>query len=187
MLVTYSSTCSPFISWATTSSKASAAANSFFCISEVLPFSSPCSHLLTFAGGIITSLTSMAYSHYVKHGDRPAHGASGKSAPNPLQPYSAVTSRCCLFRYRCNCVRGPKNDFPVVRNHTGASLACCIRPLCMGLLQYHQRERECRFSCAFLCRPSPLNFQGGTTDSIGHVGGLLAGVGYYMFRRYRIF
>lgn len=28
-------------------------------------------------GGIVASLTSMAYSHFVTHQDRPAHGASG--------------------------------------------------------------------------------------------------------------
>jgi hypothetical protein len=32
-----------------------------------------------FPGGIITSLTSMSYSYFIKHQDRPAHGASGMS------------------------------------------------------------------------------------------------------------
>jgi len=27
----------------------------------------------------------------------------------------------------------------------------------------------------------------GSTDSVGHIGGLLAGVGYFLARRYRIF
>jgi membrane associated rhomboid family serine protease len=35
--------------------------------------------------------------------------------------------------------------------------------------------------------PHHSSFQAGTTDSIGHVGGLLAGVGYYLSRRFRIF
>lgn len=33
----------------------------------------------------------------------------------------------------------------------------------------------------------PNLHQSGTTDSVGHIGGLLTGVGYFFARRYRIF
>jgi hypothetical protein len=34
---------------------------------------------------------------------------------------------------------------------------------------------------------SDLNLQAGKTDTVGHLGGLSAGVGYFLFRYFRLF
>ncbi|KAF7776387.1 hypothetical protein Agabi119p4_4780 [Agaricus bisporus var. burnettii] len=107
---------------------------------------------LYLGGGIVSSLTSMAYSHYVRHRDRPAHGASGAV-------YSVIAAIACF---------APRLTFQLYG----------IVPVPAWLVVSGIFTWDAYNS---------LKDSGGTTDSVGHVGGLLAGVGYFLSRRYRLF
>jgi len=94
----------------------------------------------------------MAYSHFVNHRDRPAHGASGAV-------YSVLAVLACAA--------------PTMTFQLYGIIPVPAWLVVSGLFAYDSY--------------STLKDTGGTTDSIGHVGGLLAGVGYFLARRYRIF
>ncbi|KAF9449915.1 rhomboid-domain-containing protein [Macrolepiota fuliginosa MF-IS2] len=108
--------------------------------------------LLYLGGGVIASCTSMAYSHFVKNRDRPAHGASGAV-------YSVLAVVACAA--------------PTMSFHLYGILPVPAWLVVSGVFAYDSYNT--------------LKDTSGMTDSVGHVGGLLAGVGYYFARRYRIF
>lgn len=108
--------------------------------------------LLYLGGGIITSLTSMAYSHLVKHRDRPAHGASGAV-------YSVLAVMACAA--------------PTMTFQLYGIIPIPAWLVVSGIFAYDSY--------------TTIKDTSGTTDSVGHIGGMLAGVGYFMARRFRVF
>ncbi|KDQ17589.1 hypothetical protein BOTBODRAFT_105664 [Botryobasidium botryosum FD-172 SS1] len=103
---------------------------------------------LYLGGGIVSSLTSLAFNNLINRKHVSSHGASGDI-------YSVVSFFACAF---------PRTTFLLFFIVPVPAWACVSGLFAWDLM-------------------NALSSKRGTTDSAGHIGGILAGIGYFLLRR----
>ncbi|KAH9483030.1 RHOMBOID-like protein 12, mitochondrial [Psilocybe cubensis] len=108
--------------------------------------------LLYLGGGLVSSVSSLAYAKMVGKVDYNSHGASGAI-------YTIVTLLACV---------APKLTFQLY-----------------GIIPVPAWLAVSGFFTYDMYRT--ISEKSGTTDTVGHIAGILAGIGYYLGKRFRLF